>query len=172
MNKNWIIVGLLAAGLYIYWKNDRRPVERPEPSTAAVQMQSTPVVRERAEPSVPQQHRPQTVTLPAAPVRRVQEIPKGPQNTKRKDVATFVLDEGVAVIHGDLVVGAPIDENPDDAGFVMIPKVDTWQSNVIAYYIQPNVKNPERVLEALEMFHGTAVQFVPFTNQQDVLVFE
>lgn len=132
-------------------------------------------------PGLPEVERPPSIVRakPSTPVlaftppqaRQVAEIPKQEKFT-RKDVISYVLDEGVVVVQGDLVVGSPVDENPEMTGLVVMPKLDTWKTSVIAFYIQPNVQNPERIYQALEMFNGTAVQFVPYTDQEDVLVFE
>ena len=172
MNKNWMIVLLIAASLYFYWKNDRETPKERTPVRARAQVQSTPQTAPTLSPSSALPQLATTKALAPASAPQLQEISKNPENSRRKDVAKFVLDEGLAVIQGDLVVGVPTEENPDDAGLVLLPKIDPWRSNVIPYYIQPTVKNPERVLQALELFRGTAIQFVPYTDQQDVLVFE
>jgi hypothetical protein len=172
MNKNWIIVIVVVAAMFFLFKKNRyeqsvvaEPVaEIAETRTAKARPtpEATPVARVVAAP---------LAAIPPKPVRRVQEIPKS-QKGQRKDAASYVMDEGLIVIQGDLVVGAPTDENAEPTGLVAIPKVTLWPTNVIPYHIQPGVKNPERVHAALALFNDTAVHFVPYTNQPDALVFE
>ncbi len=83
--------------------------------------------------------------------------------------AQFVIEDGVAVVHGDMVVGQITGAPP--SGKVMLPKVYPWKRNEIAIAIDPNIPRPERIQQAIQMFEGTAVKFIPFTDQEDALVF-
>jgi hypothetical protein len=171
MKKDWLVVGICVLGLFWFWRRQHSKTD--VAAIATVSRESVPRAEKLAAktamtlPSAAIQ----PVLVPVPPRRRV-ELPKNPQNAQRKDAASYVMDEGLLIIQGDLVVGAPTDPNAEERGYVAMPTVDLWPSNVIPYFIQPNVKNPERVLEALQMFQGTGVQFVPYTDQADALVFE
>ena len=87
---------------------------------------------------------------------------------------TYEIDDGLAVIHGDLILG---EVSRDEVlksltGSTAEPGLRIWPTSEIPIFIQPNLQNPERVNEALAYFAGTNVQFIPHTNQDDVLVFE
>lgn len=155
--------------------------KRPSPAQAEnsgveeLQMKSPSLVKPHADP--PQQNlaglSPSPSPAPSFPptrssnkkMVRIQQAPKG------KALLPYVLEDGLVVVQGDLVVGAPVDENPQETGSVEVPAPHVWSSAVIPYHIDPSLRNPERVRQALALFEGTAVQFVPYTNQKDALVF-
>lgn len=86
---------------------------------------------------------------------------------------SYVLDEGIVVVQGDIAVGEIVGGDEDaQTGFVRVPEIRLWESSVIPVYIQPNLREPERVLRALELFSGSVIRFVPYTDQEDVMVFE
>jgi hypothetical protein len=80
----------------------------------------------------------------------------------------YVVEDGVAVIEGDIVIGLP-----GTAGRqAQVPKITPWPTHEIPFYIQPSVPDPARIAEALTAFDQTAIRFVPYSNQRDVLVFQ
>ncbi len=89
-------------------------------------------------------------------------------------VLTYVIDDGMAVIQGDIIIG----EVPRNtllknlSGSVNEPGLQIWPTTEIPFFIQPNLPNPDRVLQALAFFSGTNIHFVPYTNQEDAIVFE
>lgn len=89
-------------------------------------------------------------------------------------VLTYVIDDGMAVIQGDIIIG----EVPRNtllkslSGTVNEPELQIWPTTEIPFFIQPNLPNPDRVLQALAFFSGTNIHFVPYTNQEDAIVFE
>lgn len=96
-----------------------------------------------------------------------------PSSNKRRElVLPYVLDDGLAVVQGDVVIGQLPPEDTDETGKAIVPVMQLWPSGEIPYHIQPHLPNPDRVREALSYFEGTAVHFIPYTNQADVLVFE
>jgi len=112
-----------------------------------------------------------TSSPPEVETKKVQAIAKG--SHRPKDALYFRLEDGVAVVQGDVVVGALVDDDSTvESGFVKMPSLNLWRSPVIPIYISPNLSDPHRVLEALEMFSETVIQFVPFQDQEDVMVFE
>jgi hypothetical protein len=75
-------------------------------------------------------------------------------------------------VQGDVVAGSVIPGNtPAENGIVEMEPLKLWP-NTIPYHIQPEVTDPDRILQALKMFDGTAVRFVPWTQEDDALVFE
>ncbi len=95
---------------------------------------------------------------------------------KVKGVALkFVLEDGLAVVHGDLIVGALVDQSADPDklknSHVVLPHFELWPTSVIPFHIESDFINPDRVLQALALFEGTAVEFVPYTNQKAAIFF-
>ena len=90
------------------------------------------------------------------------------------NLLTYAIEDGLAVVHGDLIVGEiPRDEILKSlSGSVKEPTLKTWPTSEIPIYIQPNFKNPARIDEALAYFAGTNIHFIPYTDQQDAIVFE
>lgn len=82
----------------------------------------------------------------------------------------FTVEDGVAVIEGDIVLGAPT--RNVQSGVAALPQMQLWPTREIPYFIQPSLPDPGRVLEALKFFAPTFVTFVAYTNQDDVLVFQ
>jgi hypothetical protein len=105
------------------------------------------------------------------PVEIEQPEPETPQKKKQLTLP-FKMDEGIAVVQGDVAIGKPTAENPPDTGIAIIRPPQKWKSRTIPYYIQPTVINPERVKIALAMFDQTAVRFVPHSDETDAIVFE
>ncbi len=87
------------------------------------------------------------------------------ENTK------YVLEDGLAVIHGDMVVGVPVG-NDDPSGYVKVPDMQLWIDTRIPFYISDNVPNPQRIYDAFELFVNTPIKFIPWTDQEDAIVFE
>ncbi|WP_413291120.1 M12 family metallopeptidase [Bdellovibrio sp. HCB337] len=101
----------------------------------------------------------------------VQRIKNGSQ--RPPNALQYKLDEGIAIVQGDIALGEIVDaEEGATTGFVKMPEIRLWESSIIPIYIQPNLQNPERVIKALEYFNGTAIRFIPYTDQEDVMVFE
>lgn len=120
-------------------------------------------------------------TRPATPsLAPAVEIAQAPQvdrpglkvdHLKKKLALPYVIDEGVAVVLGDVALGRLPPEAPE-TGMASIALIKLWANGTIPFHIQPNVSNPDRVRTALSFFSGTAVHFVPYSNEEDVLVFE
>jgi hypothetical protein len=110
-------------------------------------------------------------------VRKPVAIASMTQEKKLNDqphLLTYTIDDGFAVVQGDIIIGQIRRDVllKSLSGEVPEPQIRTWPAQEIAYYIQPNLPNPERVQAALAFFAGTNIRFVPFTNQEDAIVFE
>ena len=106
----------------------------------------------------------QPLPSPAKPRLTVREQPG-------RYAHTFTVDaDGIAVIDGDIALGVP--PPGQDAGLAAVLPLTPWPTHFVPYFIQGDLKNPDRVLEALRMFTNTAIKFLPYTDQQDVLVFQ
>jgi hypothetical protein len=75
-------------------------------------------------------------------------------------------------VQGDVVAGMPAAENPPETGLVRVPPIKLWKDGNVPYHIQPDVPDPDRIMQAIAMFDGTAVHLVPQSGEEDVLVFE
>lgn len=160
---------LIIAAILIWWTLERSTeITAPIPAVAPapVRVVAKPIAKNTASNAPAVNER--TAGTSAIAVRP--EPP--PKKDQSKAITPYTLDGGLVVVHGDVVLGRPADDNAPEEGWVEMPPVRLWKSQVIAFYIQPNLSNPERVLEAIDLFSGTAVKFVPYTNEKDVIVFE
>src|SRR5665213_855753 len=132
-----------------------RQSPKPAPAPAAV---DAPVAASTAAVQVPSRAEPEIVTE------------RSPKN--KKPVLHFKLQNGLMIVQGDQVAGAPTRPDVPETGLVQIPPVTLWPRGNVPYHIQPSVPNPERVMEAIAMFDGTAIHLTPYKNEDDVLVFE
>ncbi len=107
----------------------------------------------------------------AAPAPSEGSASIAPLSAKGEKLVRFKMEDGVAVVQGDIVIGVP--ENPAvDSGVAISPTLKLWPSTEIPYFIPPQLAGREKIEEALEMFADTPIRFVPFAQQKDVLVFE
>jgi hypothetical protein len=108
----------------------------------------------------------------AKPAGAALPMVKTPEAEKNNRLVRFVLDNGLAVVDGDIVIGQPVGEMNSSSGTALMPNMHLWPTHTIPFHIQANLSRPERVRAALGLFAQTAVRFVPYTSQHDVLVFE
>ncbi len=92
----------------------------------------------------------------------------------RKKMLSYTIDHGVAVLQRDMVLGevSALDSGDTSPGFATEPQIRIWPTNEIPFFIQADLPNQERVIEALRMFSGTRIRFVPYASQADAIVFE
>lgn len=87
---------------------------------------------------------------------------------------TYTIDDGLAVVQSDIVIGK-ISSNTlltQFSGPTKEPTIQLWPTTEIPFYIQPNLHNPERIARALAYFSNTNIHLIPYTNQEDSIVFE
>ncbi len=87
---------------------------------------------------------------------------------------SYTIDDGLAVIQGDIVIGEVRQGVllKELSGLTKEPPLKLWPTNEIPYFVQSNLRNPERIVQALAYFSNTNIHFVPFKDQEDVIVFE
>lgn len=183
MKKSWIVLGIIALVVFL---GITRP---PEPATPD---QEAPAVEtsESTNPSVdkgvssPRKKSNKPAAAPEASSSDVQSkhvgkkavtsLPAKSATDKDQNVEAvrYILDDGLAVIQGDIVVGVPVNNSGAASGFVQVPTIELWKTREIPVYVQTNLSRPERVRQALELFNDSVIRFVPFTDQEDVLIFE
>lgn len=97
-----------------------------------------------------------------------------PKEKSSNHLVTYTIDAGVAVTQGDIILGEFEAGTLIQAlsGQAPEPQIQTWPTNEIPYFIQVDLPNKERVIEALRMFSGTHVRFIPYENQEDAIIFE
>jgi hypothetical protein len=171
--KKYIFLVLLAAVAIFYFRHSTRKIA-PESSDTIEREESPQMPPEASAKSVETSK--ESVATPSASLPKPTAAPalatqkEKPANSA-KLALPYVMEDGLVVVQGDLVVGTPVQENADETGWVEMPSIQLWPTRMIPIYIDPSVQNPERVKEALEMFQGTAIQFVPFNNQKDAIAF-
>lgn len=185
MKKSWIVLGLIALVVILSLTRPPKPAKEPteegastrevlpsqnqKPATAPKSVASAQTLNQNLK----SHSEPQNALAPERPAKTIQPIKENAGTAGLpKNVVRYTIDQGLAVVQGDMVAGVPVDNNGASAGLVVMPSVSLWKSSEIPVFVQPNVSHPERVREALEMFAGTAVRFVPYSEQEDVLVFE
>jgi len=103
---------------------------------------------------------------------KMAEAPKSVKPDAGEPALKFKVVDGLAVVDADIVLGEPTLGSPS-SGMAAVPELRLWESSRIPYYIQPSLVDPSRVIEAISMFSGSAIQLVPYQEgDQDVLVFE
>lgn len=99
------------------------------------------------------------------------EEPSSPHDeVSAKSEVTYVVEDGVAVVNEDIVIGVP--RSAKVRGSVAVESVQLWEGGVVPFHIQGDVPNKSEIIQAIAAFVETPIKFVPYTNQEDVLVFE
>lgn len=152
-------------------KEIRPPVNRPAiPST-------------QLRPSPPQEKRLQKTVSTSRPFhakkRQAQKPqPKSPSHplqdvfSRPSHLVYFEVRDNKAIAFGDVLLGAIDDKNLEN-GFYEPAQPKLWNNHEIAYTIDPNLPNPERVQEAIRYFNeNTPIAFVPYNGQPNAIAFE
>ncbi|ASD65319.1 M12 family metallopeptidase [Bdellovibrio bacteriovorus] len=87
-----------------------------------------------------------------------------------KNELTYVVQDGVAVVNEDIVIGVP--RSAKLRGSVALESVQLWENGVVPFHIQDDVPNKSEIIQAIAEFVETPIKFVPYNHQEDVLVFE
>lgn len=188
--KTFLAVVLLISLLWLWRERPRDREESLQETTAEeVQPQAAPdAPLPSVAPTQKKPVRPIESAVTTAPARPLAEPTTNPppagtaansanqtQQKKPPEFALkFVVEDGHAVVEGDIVLGQPSQEDgPITEGHAVVPKMDLWPTRRIPYHIQPHLSDPDRVHQALALFSNTVMEFVPSSGQeQDVLVFE
>ncbi len=122
--------------------------------------------------ALPQKDTPPALTIAPKPVRAVERTSSDEKTGPKPVTLHYRIENGMFIVQGDVVAGAIIPgQTPAETGLVEMEPLKLW-SNPIPFHIQPEVVNPERIQQALEMFSGSSVRFVPWTQEEDAIVFE
>lgn len=103
-----------------------------------------------------------------------QEYVKHVKESRESNPHSFLgyqVEDGVAVVEGDIVLGEP-QSGKAYQGMDPSQSLQTWPGGVIPFFIQGDLPHPERVIQALGLFHGTKLVFQNYEGQEDVLVFQ
>ncbi len=133
----------------------------------------------------PDRSPPPASTLPVQPIvpsavpyaadaktKKIVAIESSPDEARPENVVPFVVQDGVALAFGDVILGATEDEGLK-SGLSQVPVPSLWEKPEIPYAIDPDVVEPERVLEAIRHIEKkTGVRFVPFGDQPDAILFQ
>ena len=170
MRKVLLVVSALL--LFYFWTRKESPpslLEIPKPPLpqAARTPPQLPDQKELPRPPPPRLE----PAIEIAPAPTVKPVNVQDKPLKKTLALPYVIDEGVAVVLGDVALGRLPPEAPP-TGMVSVPPLKLWANGTIPFHIQPTVTNSARVRTALSFFSGTAVHFVPYSNEEDVLVFE
>jgi Astacin (Peptidase family M12A). len=170
-----VIAILATIGFYIYLQ--KNPIQLPKPKTNKV-TSATQATEETTEiQNSNNELSKNTNPEPSAPVVKAIQVVEAPkENSGEKpheiDAVSFRVEDGLAIVDADIVLGEPAAGGPD-SGYAAAPKLRLWESSRIPYYIQPSFDDPQRVLTAISMFLGTAINLVPYQEgDEDVIVFE
>ncbi|MBO9667898.1 MAG: M12 family metallopeptidase [Bdellovibrio sp.] len=86
------------------------------------------------------------------------------------DYLGYEIEDGVAVVEGDIVLGVPA-PGQKYSGFAKGASV-RWPNGVIPFVIKSDISNPAAVMQAISQFTDTGIEFRPYTEEADALVFE
>jgi hypothetical protein len=170
-----ILVTIIVAAGYLILS--RTPDEPLEPTLETVQEKDI----EQLTSSAPKDIQKIPTHASENPDIRTEHLPAKPMAPADRPIATstkaepaalqFEVDEdGLAIVDGDIVLGSPADSGVS-TGYAKAPDLVLWPEGKVPFYIQPDLENPERVIRALAMFEDV-ISFVPYQNEQDVLVFQ
>ena len=95
---------------------------------------------------------------------------KDGSNARPVHQVKYIVEDGLAIVNGDIVLGEPT--GTATSGSTTMEEVHLWPQGIVPYHIQDDVPNKDQVIRAMSHFNGTAIQFVPYSGQEDVLVFE
>lgn len=175
----FLIVLLVVAGIYLFAQrgHDRSSdVEDSEPTTRVESVPSKGVQVPRGAPLSGSRASGAVAGGATKHVAEAAKVVKAlPKNSGRpKDALQFHMEDGMAVVQGDLVVGELVeDDGTVESGYVKMPTLNLWPSSTIPFFIDPGLRDPERVTKAMELFSGTVIHFIPYDGtQEDVMVFQ
>ncbi|MEZ4752463.1 MAG: M12 family metallopeptidase [Bdellovibrionota bacterium] len=98
--------------------------------------------------------------------------PKSNEPVPPEEAIGFVVDGDLAIAQGDIILGSVEDGEKVEKGYYKPFRPRLWESNEIPYHIDEKLPNPDRVREALDQLESqTALKFIPFSGQEDALVF-
>ncbi len=172
---------VLKIGLFIFliWILATRYSQTHRPSPSSSDPIQTPASTQNAPLSAPTRAVTKTIAnstiIPEPTLPAGEDKPPEPPYSKKPDgnSVEFKVVNGYAIAHGDIMLGKVQDNFQGTIGRYDAPTPRTWDGPIIPYLISPDLPNPERVEKALDCYRqNTPVQFIPFKNQKDGIVFQ
>ncbi len=166
----WLIIAA-AIALYI-WNKHHTPRPTPAPLILSDSTPHPAPVPKVAQP-VTQLRAAAPVVAPPPAIHVVTPKAGVGMNYAKQGLVHFKIINGLAIAFGDVLLGRLVGGDNIQEGLYKPPPLHPWKTAEIAYAITRDLPRPERVEQALEYFRQyTPVNFVPYTNQKDALVFE
>lgn len=98
------------------------------------------------------------------------ELVVKPQQLSEKNESLFFrIEDGIAIVDGDIVLGIPLDHRSGTAGAPA--DIPLWPGGKLPFVIPSELRAPDRILKAMEYFSSTPIQFVPYQGEEDYLIF-
>lgn len=100
------------------------------------------------------------------------QVPKTPTRPTATSQVAFVVEDGYAIAHGDILLGTP-DDPTLRQGMAKIEEPEFWDSPEIPFVIDPHLEEPQRLVQAiLHIQDKTGLRFITYTDQPDAIVFQ
>jgi hypothetical protein len=167
---------LLLVCFFLYSKNTQPPANQPALVSQAQDHNSGLLTLEQVKSiALSRDSQKESATSAAERNSRQENIKTEPLGEKLLDSEVsaehpgYEIEDGVAVVEGDMVLGEP-SLGQKYQGFNQ-PLI-LWPNGVVPFFIQGDVQNPERIIRAIAAFADSGISFVPYSNQEDVLVFQ
>jgi hypothetical protein len=139
------------------------PAAKPAPAeapTAAETERETVTARNETAAAVVPPRKPSTrKTIASKPPPSEEERPE--------DVVPFVVEDGVAIAFGDLILGVPEEEGLK-TGYTQLGPANAWEKPEIPYAINADLPEPDRIEKALvHIEKKTGIHFYPYSGRSE-----
>lgn len=117
------------------------------------------------------QHETMLQKLDVKPLNK--SIPKiaPPKRSPTNEVSYEIDEDGLVTIDGDIVLGT-LPEGSAPQGKTILPHLELWTEGKVPFFIQGDLAEGQRVIQAIAMFASTPIHFTPYQGEEDVLVFQ
>ncbi len=154
------MLALLPLAAYFAFRSGGVPALEPDNKPVLAAREPSPTPKKLVDNLAPP--KPKSVATAPAPT----------EDDRPENVVSFVVEEGVAIAFGDVILGAPEQEGIK-TGFYQLAPPTPWETPEIPYAINGDVDEPERVLEAIRHIEKkTGVHFVLYVDQPDGILFQ
>lgn len=164
-----IAISILA---FFLWKKESGVTSAPLAEDSKMETKLT-TTSSPPTPSIPQKFSDELEPAALSATKSFAHPEIEPNNIKSSEIELHyqVSPEGLAVVDGDIVLG---EAHPGQtgAGVSKLNQLQLWPGGRIPFFIQGDLKNPERVIKALSLFVESGLQFTPYQDEEDILVFQ